>query len=577
MTDVFRLLQKALSGTTTTAHIKMYEPAVASVRVKVPEPDDSYFYTAGRAVSYFPKVNANGISFFREDCKNVSKTLMASLADVQHIKPGYPSPDPKGEKNTSFGAICDLVEHEEGIDILVKNEREIAKAMGYTEDDFKPGQGEYSSFSQECDFNVLECKWIVVDKSDPTKLLKEVGYLEGMAQGFRCSRMSEGKWDYYLHDGNPVYIRLKPTSFTGVGHVIDPADSSAVIYSYAADSGLDAMLASLFPGMEGPNITAPLDSHSLITAMAQDFQDHPDLMTCSVGAGDDFLIPNVTDIEKPYGDSDPDDHLDSCYAAVWSEPMYKNSGPPVDMPAKAFKVKNDKGKWDREKLISAYHALSGLRGNTSLANRIPQPTRAHALLIVRQGLNETKPKENKKVVSQINQPGIEAEMLKIEDRKALIEAMSLESNKAVSALKEKLQADHDQAIKDKESAHTKAIAAKDEELTALRAELETVKTELTGLKSEKLVASRIAALEAILPFGEDEKKSDAYTEYTKSLASYDEDRFETEILKRQNKALASELKQAKSTSSRTVNPIPGFTAPTVTDENADKLSVDTLY
>lgn len=621
-------LRKALS-TSGLQKVRMYSPPDATARIAVPQATDTFFYTAGRMLSYFPKINENGMAFFREDCKGVAKTLMASMSDVQHEKPNYPD-NPKNV-NKSIGAICDVLEHEEGIDICCKIEREVAKGLGYTAEDFMPGKGQFAKYSQECDFRPLDTSWIVVDKNDPTKLVKEVGYLEGLVAGYRCSRVVDGQWQHYFDDGNPVYIRVRPTSFSGVGHVINPADTSAQIYNYSADNSTKQVLVSFFPGIDAPNNDVPADMVTNVgdvtgedaNWMANDFQTHPDLITSALNLQTCDLFCSGHDAKEPYGDvhyadpgfqadkkkryplDDPEhtraaahyfgkpenkakyskeqqghiadqirraeerfgvgDHAESCYAAVYTDPDEK-TGLPVQK--KALRIRDRDGNYDRNKLIAAYHALLGLRGDIATVRNIPLMVRTHALALVRQGLNETKPK--------VKETPTKSMSMSIEQELEALKLKEAELNKAISG--------HDTAVNAIKADYEKALASKDDEISTVKADLakavaenEKLVAKIKEFEDAAVAAERLAALEKVLAYTEDEKKAEAFDKFAKALASMSETEFKMELLTRHNTKLVAELEaNKKAVASRVVgNPFPGFTAPTA--ETEEKLSLSDLY
>jgi hypothetical protein len=219
--------------------------------LKLPEQTITHFFTGGRILSWFPEINLNGYTFFKEDCPDeIVSTLVNSLVDLDHLKPTYGAHsrliDSGPKTNTSCGSIVEATADDKGISIICKIERVIAKAFGFTPDDFAPGKvlGQYS---QECDHDWMEGKFIAVDKKNPSKIVKEFSYLEGKEIGLEPSHVgADGKWKYTLYEGNPVYFAVKPKSFSGVGHVQTPADSTAIVQKLAAS----AMHSGLAPTAE---------------------------------------------------------------------------------------------------------------------------------------------------------------------------------------------------------------------------------------------------------------------------------------------------------------------------------------
>lgn len=530
--------------------IMTFAPAPAKKKLIPPENDNTFFYTAGRLLSYFPNVNDNGVAFFREDCKHLIDTLIASTTDIEHVKPGYSVPALRGMKNTIMGAICKVHEDEEGIDIISKNELDVAKAMGFTPEDFAKGGG-YATFSQECDHFPPDSSWIVVDKDDPSKVIKEISYIDGMTQGYRRSHVKDGKWDYFFVDGNPVYIRVRPLAFVGAGHVAQPADESAVIYAKLLSS---KGLASFYPGMDDPDGGPPRDMVSEAgpqpgalgddrNIFAQDFQLNPDL-----------VMPSSYD---PDADKDLDSHPDNNFAAVWTEP-HPEKGIHELVKKRQLRIRDAKGKLDRSCLIAAYHALCGMRGNTLVTAGMPSAVQAHALTQVREGLNLTKPSTKEKSTKMEPEQLLAAERAKLAELTAAATAKETEIASLQAKITE-LSSAYEALKAEKEA----AVAAKETEIASLK---ETVKS----FKDGETAVSRLAELEAIHPLD----ASDKSEEFVKSLASLDEARFETlklrrEIAKRDAALKTREVASRQNADSAryipTYKPAEGEKAPTVLD------------
>ena len=234
---------------------EQFQPKITS-----PAPTGTHFYTAGRMLSYNVP-NRNGLVFFREDCQSVIPTLKNSLANLAHIKPGNDAVDSYKINNGVIGSIQDVVEDDEGIDILCKNDKALVKAMGFQMEDVSP-EGQFASFSQESDFSPQTSPFITVpvnkvDFMTPSDIVDEIPYTEGITKGLKTSYYNPitGRWNYAYDDkGNAVFIRMRPLSFAGVGHVIRPADNSAQIYSYAAALEGEKAISDLYPRADDPDM-----------------------------------------------------------------------------------------------------------------------------------------------------------------------------------------------------------------------------------------------------------------------------------------------------------------------------------
>jgi len=237
--------------------VKMYASPTAKPLITLPESTVTHFFTAGRILSYFPTVNANGYTFLKSDVTpELANTLLGSTVDMEHLKLGYGSSSAHvgGSNNTTFGAITQVEMHDDGIDIACKLERSVAKALGFDSDSFGPG-GSLGTYSQESDYNPNDGQYIVVDKSDPSKILHSFSYADGQALNLDLSHVdASGKWAYSLYQGNPTYFAVKPISFSGVGHVVDPADRSAITYKLAASKNTSDNLGVNVDNAQNPTL-----------------------------------------------------------------------------------------------------------------------------------------------------------------------------------------------------------------------------------------------------------------------------------------------------------------------------------
>lgn len=658
-----------------------------------PAADDAFFYTAGRMLSY-NRPTKNGIVFFRNDCQPVLDTIQNALSTIAHIKPSnYGIDDIYGLKNSSMGSILKFVEDEEGIDIICKNDRDLIHAMGFSESDFNPQFGRFASYSQESSFSPQNSPFITVaaDKAKagyftPADIIQTYSYSQGRAMGLSPSNYDVGKnvWNY-RHDpeGNVVFVRVKPIAFTGVGHVMMPADETAEVYKYAASVEGEEVVAELygkstsapiqdttggqvvsepFPDFDAPNPPIALDN-AYMDDYTDDYANHPDLRQPSqeysgIDMADDYdegenpgkpdviYIPDDDDIylnkddlaemrlmskslssyidqllddtnqilsaagkvRSPYGKNanyadpgfrgdkkryplDTPEHVraaasywgqsknkskytpterahisarinaakqkhkigsfsNASYAAVWTKNHPEK--PDKFVVNRRFRTTDDEGQLDRQKLVSAYHALSGVRGHTALTNDMPGPVRDHALALVRQGLQLTKNQIKEKSMSQPNDltPNITAEL---EDLKARAQALSSEKDASAKALED---------VRQEFSSYKTENEAL---ITELRGEIENLKTEVGGFKSKELSSVRLAQLEAVFPFAEEEKTP----EFVQSLSAVSEDRMETLLLKRELAKAKSERAGAFSAAAGivtpSVSPAPAFEGSRVTN------------
>ncbi len=115
------------------------------------------------------------------------------------------------------------------------------------------------------------------------------------------------------------------------------------------------------------------------------------------------------------------------------------------------------------------------------------------------------------------------------------------------------------------TAEVAALTAKITELEEAKKTLSSALAEkdaaLEEINSKELSSVRLAELDAILPYTEEEKKAETHVEYVKSLASLDNSSFEIAKLKRENQALkksTSATQKSLASASRfpTTNPVP---------------------
>lgn len=551
--------------------------------LEVPAASPTHFYTSGKILS-FNEPNDNGYIFEKDKVPDeMVASLVASTTDLQHVKKGYGFTDSlfPGESNTTVGAILAAQKADDGIYIVNKIERAVAKAFGYTPEDFGPGMI-FGKLSQECDFNIAASEWVSLDKTG--KIVSRLSYADGIAAGYPMapnkqwagSHIENGQWKYhYDKDGNPVYMSVQLLSFAGVGHVVNPADPTATITRIAAAA---AQMNSFVPGMDDGPLAAPSamtfaeDSKTSDgNYFMSDFYTHPDLLNAEV---DKFAD------EDDDGKS-PDDH----FAASFIKSDYDNvtDGKPAQTKVRAFKIKNDKGEFDRKRLIAAYRAIHGLRGNIEQADRLPFHVRASALALVRHGLKETNKNlqgVTKKVSTLVS--GVVLTDAQEAEAVANIEKQLRDAQKIVS------KGDYDAKVAEVADLQSQittlkaSLAEAQTAITTLQGEKETLTAKIAEGEAEKLSASRYATLNEILPFSEDEKKAETHVEYVKNLAKLSEEGFENAKLTRTVSKLAAQVNSgatghavaaAAGSGAPAVNPVPVLNMNGQTGDNATGVPV----
>jgi hypothetical protein len=335
-----------------------------------------------------------------------------------------------------------------------------------------------------------------------------------------------------------------------------------------ANEAGDKKLVGFYPGMDdGP--AAPYDMTGLadentsdLNIWGSDILSHPDILSASA----DKFDHEAEGKDKKNKDDDFAVNY-SCYDLG----SVTNGSPKLDKK-RLFKIKNDKGDFDRTRLISAYNALTGRRGDTHLINDIPSRVKGHAMALVRHGLKATKP-NIKKENSSIMDPEIQALEARIAEMTA---AKKLYSAADFAAVETRA------ATAETELATLKAsIAEKETAVTTLKAALEDANKVIGEYKATALASERLAALEAVHPFSEDEKKAESFPEFVKSLASLTEDGLENAKLKRTIASMQASIKETPSRvlaavrTTPSVNPVPATGAALV--EGHPALGLGDLY
>ena len=382
----------------------------------------------------------------------------------------------------------------------------------------------------------------VLHKINPkTDIAYEIHPDDAKQRGLSTSYFNShsGKW-VYNHDehGNTLFIRLRPLSFSGVGHVISPADETAMVYTYAACIEGEELIASLYPRtlsglpmMDDPGYMSPNHDDVMggiggenpfdTAAAVNDFSSHPDLSSAS------------KDYHGQDGDDDQD-YNDESYAATYYDNSSYDPSVPADQQTepfekkRAFRIKDKNGNFDRHRLIAAYHALTGMRGATHVKGKLPHPVAAHALAVIRQGLDQTKSKE-KNMSEYNNNPALDADLAALKERER---TLSQENDKASEAYR----------VLSQEFTEYKASQA---ELEATRiAEAEALKGTIKEYADKALSSTRLAALDAAMPFTDEEKSAETFEEFVKSLASFTEEKMDNLVLRRELQKAKSETEEA---------------------------------
>lgn len=564
--------------------IRIVSGSAGKSPLEVPTPTLTHYFTAGKLLS-FNEPNENGFVFEADKVPDEMVTsLVASTTDLQHVKAGYGFTDKlfPGQDNTTVGAILSAKKTDDGIYIVNKIERAVAKAFGYAPEDFGPGMI-FGKLSQECDFSIPASEWVSMKDG---KIVSRVSYADGVAAGYPIaannqwagSHVENGTWKYHKDgDGNPVFMSVKLISFAGAGHVVNPADPSATITRLAASA---ARMVNFIPGMDvGPDAPSAMTfadeaKTSDGNYFMSDFMTHPDLLNAEVD-------------KHAYEDDDQDDDVpDDHFAACFMRSDYDNvqDGKPAQSKVRAFRIKNDKGELDRKRLIAAYRAIHGLRGNIEKADRLPFHVRASALALVRHGLKETNKNlqgVNKKVSMLVS--GVTLTDAQEAEAIANIEKQLLAAQKVIT------KGDHDAVVAERDDLKTQittltaSLTEAKTAITTLQGEKDTLTAKIADGEAEKLAASRYAELNEILPFSDaDKADAEKHGEFVKGLAKMSADGFDNAKLTRTVAKLTAQVNSsapghitagAVGGGAPVTNPIPVLNMNGATGENAPGVAV----
>jgi len=201
----------------TAEWFETVQPGVLSL--ELPPPDTDYCFAATRLLSWFPVVNENGATFFNEDVTNeMLDNAVGTLANLRH------------DKADVIGTIHKVARTDQGLEIIVRIDREAASLQGMDAEDMRAGNY-FSHVSVELTRDTPKSKYYLVD--DEYNVKYEIPTLAARKQGLR--RTTDA--DPYRFQGCRVVERVAPKRFTGVGFVPNPADPNAELYALHANKG----------------------------------------------------------------------------------------------------------------------------------------------------------------------------------------------------------------------------------------------------------------------------------------------------------------------------------------------------
>lgn len=519
--------------------------------LQVPVADDSHYYAATRALSFWPMCNANNYTWEREKLAPLIGTdngFKVGLANLNH------NIGPRAGFNQIIGAVCDEAVVGDGVDLIAKIDRRAAAVYDAKPEDFATG-GEYCDSSVEI--------WCAADGSEfiamtnpgsPNKADQVVfSAAEAAAAGVRRTDFTENAPYYY--EGRYVVVESpQPLKCRGIAFLDDPADPTANVFEVAAKMNKSAKgengiehpygtgIAYADPGFLGKKARYPVDTPSHTRAAASYFgmpknreKYSPDQQA--------HIAREIADAKRKFGigevaaSLDYGDDSDAADSSVASIARYYDSAPDAgsidgDMDGEAyadyaydpFEVTESK---DYPLYASADDHANG-RPNHGLvkaavsayqAGKLPNKMRsAHKILVAHKQLhNGDNPMEDATLTAELA-------TLKTQYAEALANVNTVSASVAE---------------KDTEIANLKTeLQAKADEISAKEAELQAAKGQIEAHAATERANTRLAELAKIEGFA---VKDDAREELIASLKTEDDASFEKRLLTEENASLKRQV------------------------------------
>lgn len=287
--------------------------------LSAPDPDDSFSYLVGRAVSVFPTCNGNQAAFLAEDFRETrglkqligtDKGFKFGLANANHsVGPG--------KSNMVLGSIRDEEWAGDGVDLVVQIDKRACEAYSVEPEDFTE-EGGLNSFSIEIACDRDRSTFVAMTNPASQKLEDQTIFSaeEAAQQGIRRTSFAEP--NPFLYQDKFMVVELcSPIRCRGVAVLPDPADKTANVYEVAASMEKPKSLRDQLKAAKGEEHTKrvkavkdTLNEHGI---KLSDDQDHAldRALGISEGGKLDTLIDSITgadeeaaQIKEPYGDVD---------------------------------------------------------------------------------------------------------------------------------------------------------------------------------------------------------------------------------------------------------------------------------
>lgn len=181
------------------------------------EANEDYFFAAYRLLSWFPVVNVWGKTYYPEDIDpDVLSTLNGSEVNLYH------------DASKIIGTVIDSAITQDGLDVLMRFKRSAVESQNISIEDIV-------SLVNKCSLELRKapelCSYLVLN--DDLSVDRTIPAIAGSRSGMRPTSPNDPVPFYYRGDKR-VVERVKPTRFTGVGLLNNPADKTALGYGIVA-------------------------------------------------------------------------------------------------------------------------------------------------------------------------------------------------------------------------------------------------------------------------------------------------------------------------------------------------------
>lgn len=195
-----------------------YDSPAEYSSLKLPESNLDYAYAAMRVLSFWPVVNSNGATFFREDMTpEVLSTLSGKQVNLEH------------DLRAIVATVQSVSMSDAGIDVVVEIDRQIAANQGLDLTDMGLGN-RFSKCSIECRRSGAGSSFVAYDSYGVVSEI--IPPEQARAMGLRRTTLD----DPFMYFGKRLAERISVVRFTGLGLTANPADTTAVVYKMAASA-----------------------------------------------------------------------------------------------------------------------------------------------------------------------------------------------------------------------------------------------------------------------------------------------------------------------------------------------------